>query len=57
MPIFDLHCDSLTKAYDNNYNLISSNKLQVNFNKIKKANYFCQCFAIFINDNQTELEK
>ena len=53
MPIFDLHCDSLTKAYDNNYNLISSNKLQVNFNKIKKANYFCQCFAIFINDNNS----
>ncbi len=51
MPIFDLHADSLVKAYENGYSLKDSKKLQVNFEKIILKKYFCQCFAIFVNDN------
>lgn len=51
MPIFDLHADSLVKAFDNGYSLKDSPKLQVNLDKIICQKYFCQCFAIFVNDN------
>ena len=51
MPIFDLHADSLVKAFDNSYSLKDSPKLQVNLDKIICQKYFCQCFAVFVNDN------
>lgn len=54
MPIFDLHADSLVKAYENDYSLKDSKQLQVNLEKIIKENYYCQCFAIFVNDSENE---
>ncbi|MBQ9781962.1 MAG: membrane dipeptidase, partial [Clostridia bacterium] len=51
MPIFDLHADSLVSAYENGYSLKDCPLLQVNLDKIIKEKYFCQCFAIFVNDN------
>ncbi len=54
MPIFDLHADSLVKAYENDYSLKDSKSLQVNLDKIIKEKYFCQCFAIFVKDSEKE---
>ncbi len=51
MPIFDLHADSLVKAFENGYSLKDSPRLQVNLEKIISQKYFCQCLAIFVNDD------
>ncbi len=51
MHIFDLHADSLVKAYEKGYSIKDSPNLQVNLDKIISQKYFCQCFAIFVNDN------
>lgn len=51
MPIFDLHNDTLTKAYNNNLDIFSSNKLQCSFEKVVKSKPFAVCYSIFINDN------
>lgn len=51
MPIFDLHNDTLTKAYDNKLNLYSSSELQASFEKVIKCKPFAVCYSIFINDN------
>lgn len=49
MRFFDLHCDTLTTAYDTKQNLFN-NDLAVDFNKGRSFTKWCQCFAIWIND-------
>lgn len=58
MNIIDFHCDTISKIYDNNYNL-SSNNLSIDLQKLKKANSLAQFFALFVDLNSTDnpLEK
>lgn len=47
MKIFDLHCDTLFKFYENNqYSLSESNGHITDF-ALQKADYLAQCFAIY----------
>ena len=50
MRFFDLHCDTLTKAFDTNQTLLK-NKLAVDFEKGLIFENWTQCFAIWINDS------
>ncbi len=47
--IVDLHCDTLNKMYINNIEF-NNDMLHVNKEKLNKANYILQVFAIFYND-------
>lgn len=49
MDFFDLHCDTLTKAFDNKLSLYSDS-LQINLNRIASLKKYAQVFAIFIPD-------
>ena len=46
MKYVDLHCDTLTKSYDEQLSL-KDGGLQVNLNKLKKSGCAAQCLAIF----------
>lgn len=50
--IFDLHCDVIWKIYtarENGETLsLKSSRLQIDEEKLKKGNYYAQCFAIYI---------
>ena len=46
MKYEDLHCDTLTKSYDEKLSL-KDGGLLVNLNKLKKSGCAAQCFAIF----------
>lgn len=46
--IIDLHCDTITKAFDNGFTLFK-NDLQVDIKKLVKASYLMQTFAVFLN--------
>ena len=49
MKIFDLHCDTLGRAIDENKSLISQD-FHVDIEKGIKYDKWVQCFAIFIPD-------
>ncbi len=49
MLFFDLHCDTLTKAFKTQQSL-HNNNLAVDFNKGEFFSKWCQCFAVFIDD-------
>lgn len=46
--VIDLHCDTITKCYKQNKELIN-NDLHIDINKLIKGQYLLQCFALFIN--------
>ncbi len=46
MKYVDLHCDTLTKSFDEELNL-KDGCLQINLDKLKKSGCAAQCFAIF----------
>ncbi len=47
MRIIDLHCDTITKIYDNRQSLYD-NDGHLSIKKMLKAGYMMQCFAIFV---------
>jgi membrane dipeptidase len=50
MRFFDLHCDTITKFYQNGYDFLNGNG-EVNFSKSKVFEEYKQVFAIFVNDD------
>ncbi len=46
---FDLHCDTLSKALNENKKLYE-NDLHISLKKAKKYNHYIQCFAVWIPD-------
>ncbi|MDE7453881.1 MAG: dipeptidase [Clostridia bacterium] len=46
MKYVDLHCDTLTKSFDEKLG-IKDGGLQINLNKLKKSGCAAQCFAVF----------
>ena len=46
MKDIDMHCDTVTECFDRGYALANGN-LQVNSDKLKRAECAAQCFAIF----------
>ena len=46
---FDLHCDTLTEAYQKHEHLVR-NHLQVSFDRANAFEDYCQLFAVFIPD-------
>ena len=50
MRFFDLHCDTLTKAFETNQSLIKNN-LAIDFDRDCGFSKWNQCFAIWIDDN------
>ncbi len=55
MNYFDLHCDTISKAYEEGLSLESS-KLEVNLKNITMFEKYNQCFALFINDKFKSFE-
>lgn len=49
LRITDLHCDTLTKAYDSGKSLIS-NDLHLSVDRLREYDSFCQVFAIWSDD-------
>lgn len=49
MNFFDLHCDTLTKALDENKELYE-NDLHISLKRAAKYGYYIQCFAVWIPD-------
>ncbi len=49
MRFFDLHCDTITKAFETKQSLFNNN-LAVDFNKGQIFSKWTQCFAIWIDD-------
>lgn len=51
---FDLHCDTLTKLYENqNHDLASADFLHVNLEKMRLGGIGLECFAVFDNAELT----
>ncbi|MGL5972613.1 MAG: dipeptidase [Oscillospiraceae bacterium] len=50
MNFFDLHCDTITKAYDGKINIYDG-KCDINLIKAKDLSKWCQVFAIFVPDD------
>ena len=55
LPLFDLHCDTLTRAYENKYSLFDSS-LQASFCKSKAFLPYIQVMAIWTNNALTDSE-
>jgi len=57
MKIIDLHCDTLSKVYENNLNLYE-NPLQYDLNRAVDADIAIQFFALFTmpNDSNSALQ-
>lgn len=51
MRFFDLHCDTMTKAFETKQSLFNNN-LAVDFNKGQIFSKWTQCFAIWIDDKR-----
>ncbi|MBQ8738220.1 MAG: membrane dipeptidase [Clostridia bacterium] len=49
IPLFDLHCDTLSVAYERGYSLYSS-PLNISFDKCKSLSPYTQIMAIWTND-------
>ncbi|MBR2296153.1 MAG: membrane dipeptidase [Clostridia bacterium] len=49
LPLFDLHCDTLTASYEGNYSLLSS-PLHISLDKCVKFSPYFQIMAIWTND-------
>lgn len=47
MRIFDLHCDTIMKFYKGEH-LNGMQNTHINLDKLKKGEWLCQCFAIFV---------
>lgn len=47
-PIFDLHCDTILECEERGLSL-HRNPLQIDLCKLEAAGAYCQCFAIFVN--------
>ncbi|MEG0770423.1 MAG: membrane dipeptidase [Clostridia bacterium] len=50
IPFADLHCDTITKLYDNNSSL-KENNYNISLNKCEEIRPLIQTFAIFLNDD------
>lgn len=46
--VIDLHCDTITKCYQEK-KLLIKNDLHIDINKLIKGQYLMQCFAIFLD--------
>ena len=55
LPLFDMHCDTLSSSYENGYSLFSS-PLQASFDKAKGFSPYIQVMAIWTNDNLNDNE-
>lgn len=55
LPLFDLHCDTLSRAYENGYSLFDS-PLHACFCKSKGFSPYIQVMAIWTNDKLTDCE-
>ena len=53
MRIIDMHCDTITKLYDNQKELFD-NDCHISIKKMLDADYMLQCFAVFVNLKETE---
>lgn len=51
MKIFDLHCDTLTRSFDENLDPISGSQTHISFSNSKYFETWVQCLAIFTHDN------
>ena len=49
MKLFDLHCDTLYRAYTEKSTLFNDS-FHISFNKAKGINPYIQCFAVWIPD-------
>lgn len=58
MQFADMHCDTISKIYDEQKKGISSslrkNTYHIDLEKLKKANYLLQHFALYLNLEETE---
>ena len=55
MKLFDLHCDTLDKLFEDNRNLKNS-KGAVTLGNMKAYDKFVRCFAVWLDDKLTESE-
>jgi membrane dipeptidase len=53
MRIFDLHCDTITVC-EEEHKKLRKNNLHVDLERMKKADSFAQCFAIYIDQKKCE---
>jgi len=53
MKLFDLHCDTISKCEEEKKKL-KRNDLHVDLEKMKKADSFAQCFAIYIDQKKCD---
>ena len=56
LKIFDLHCDTLSKAFDDNCDL-NDNSLAVNYGDIAAFETFIESFAVFLYPNIADKNK
>ena len=56
IPLFDLHCDTLVKAYEENYSIFSNSPLHLSFDKASHFSPFIQIMAIWTNDRLSDFE-
>lgn len=56
LSLFDLHCDTLSRAYRNNLSLHSSNDLHISFNKCSVFSKYTQIMAIWTDDCLSDCE-
>ena len=55
IPLFDLHCDTLTALYEGKYSLLSS-PLHISLDKCKKFSPYTQIMAIWTNSSLSNQE-
>lgn len=53
IPLFDLHCDTLSTAYEKNYSLLAS-PLHISFDKCTNYSPYTQVMAIWTNDKLSD---
>lgn len=56
MPLIDLHCDTLTECLYRSGSF-SENGLQIDLDKLRRADALVQCFAVFIPTHEEAAEK
>ncbi|MBR0423113.1 MAG: membrane dipeptidase [Clostridia bacterium] len=50
MKFFDLHCDTLYRAYNENKSIYKNNDFHISYEKSKRFKKYVQCFAAWIPD-------
>ena len=54
LKIFDLHCDTLSKAFDDNCDL-NDKSLAVNYDGVEAFETFIESFDVFLNPNIADM--